>query len=445
MNTLPIESIVVGLSKKVNNSFVKLLLYICITVIFFSDWLYFVFGIGSRYISWVPEIFSMFLTVYIPAVMSINKEWRLPAKYTILLIIYIMQILIGYAINSVAIGPMIVGTRQYLRFIPIFILPAVIHFENKDMKKLLKLLLLLALIQFPVTIWQRYFLYAGIKSGDPIGGTLGANTSGVLSIYLVMVLSFITGFYLKKEIKLRHFTMLCILIFIPTTLNETKITLLLLPIAFLIPAFLSKGGLVRTPSKIFNLCIVLSFTVLLFISIYDSFSNRNIIQFYTKKDKVESYSEKRIVPILTALNKVVSGGMKTIICGYGAGNVSVSYSKNLESKHLKEFAAYHPDNVTITKFLWETGFAGTFLFFLLIFLILFDSLKCSKNAGFTGAIAIGLAASTIIFIISLFYTKTLSQNLFMYNYIFISGFLISLKNNAKSNNTVLPTNTFISK
>lgn len=425
MYELPIENKTIAVTKKNSNSFIKLLLYACITVIFFSDWLYFVLGVGSRYISWIPELFSMFLSIYIPAVMAVNKEWRLPTKYTIILLIYILHIAMGFLVNSVAIGPMIAGTRQFCRFIPIFILPAVIYFDEKDITNLLKYLLILALIQFPVTIWQRFFVYAHNPSGDPIGGTLGANTSGVLSIFLLMVLSFMTTFYLKKGLTLRYFVTFSILLFIPITLNETKVSLPLLPLAFLLPVLFLKKNITKAPFRILNLFLILSVTLFLFITIYNSFSNRNIIQFYSQEDQVGSYSDARIVPILTALDKVFHDGLKTTIYGYGAGNVSVSYSKNLESKLLTKLSAYNTDNVSITKMLWETGYLGTLIFFMLIALLFLDSIRFSKLDNLSGTIATSMSVAIIILAITFFYTKPLDQNIFVYLLFFLNGYLVS--------------------
>lgn len=425
MYILQLEKNIIQFNKQNSSRFIKLVLYLCITIIFFSDWLYFVHGIGSRYISWTPELFSIFLSLYIPAVMAINKEWRLPFKYTVLLLIYIFQIAIGLVVNSVDIGPMIAGIRQFCRFIPIFVLPAVVRFEEKDMRRLLKFLLALALIQFPVTIWQRFYLYANISSGDPIGGTLGANTSGVLSVFLLMVLSFIIAFYLKREMPLYLLVTFCFIIFIPTTLNETKVTLLLLPWAFLVPVIFSKKSLKRTPSKIFNLFLALSITFILFILIYDSFGNRNILQFYSKKDQVENYSEVRIVPILTALDRIYHDGIIAIIYGYGAGNLSVSYSKNLESKLLTELSVFKPGNVSITKMIWETGYIGTLIFFILLAYLFFDTFKYRNLNNLAGTMALGLSATIIIFSIAFFYTKPLDQNIFVYLFFFLNGYLVS--------------------
>jgi hypothetical protein len=320
---------------------------------------------------------------------------------------------------------MIAGTRQFCRFIPIFILPAVIHFHERDITKLLKYLLILALIQCPVTMWQRFFLYAHNPSGDPIGGTLGANTSGVLSVFLLMVLSFLTAFYLKKGLKLRSFVTFSILLFIPTTLNETKVTLPLLPLAFLLPVLFIKKNITKAPFRILNLCLILSVSLFFFISIYNSFSNRNIMQFYSQEERIGNYSEARIVPILTALDRVFHDGLKTTIYGYGAGNVSVSYSKNLESKLLTKLSSYNPDNVSITKMLWETGYIGTLIFFMLIAFLFLDSIRFSKLYNTSGMIALGMSATIIILTITFFYTKPLDQNIFVYLLFFLNGYLVS--------------------
>ena len=100
---------------------------------------------------------------------------------------------------------------------------------------------LLAFMQLPVVVWQRFIKYAAIQGGDPMGGTLGHGTSGVLSLFLLIVLSFLVAFYLKKRIPFWFFIISLFIVFLPTTMNETKITFILLPLSLLIPAIFLKS------------------------------------------------------------------------------------------------------------------------------------------------------------------------------------------------------------
>lgn len=73
-----------------------------------------------------------------------------------------------------------------------------------------------------------------------IGGTLGAHTSGVLSVYLCCAIALTVAFYVKGRIRLRLLLPMLAILATPTMLNETKVTLLLLPAALLGPVIL--GG-----------------------------------------------------------------------------------------------------------------------------------------------------------------------------------------------------------
>ena len=55
--------------------------------------------------------------------------------------------------------------------------------------------------------------------------------SSMLSIFLICVVAVLMGMYLRKQITGKALAVLFLLLLIPTTINETKGTLVLLPIA----------------------------------------------------------------------------------------------------------------------------------------------------------------------------------------------------------------------
>ncbi|MBA4318320.1 MAG: hypothetical protein C0412_07960 [Flavobacterium sp.] len=389
-------------------------------------------GIGHRYMTWVPEFMALLAFLYIPAAMALKKEYRMPPKYTLLLILYIVHVSTGFVVNSMEGGAIIAGARQFFKFIPIFLLPAIIHFENKDIVNFLKLILFIAFIQFPVTIWQRFIQFAGDPSGDPIGGTLGENTSGILSFFLTVVLSFLVTFLLKRKISLKVFLLTFFVCFIPTTINETKITFLLLPFAFILPIYFGKIKLSENISKFVPLVIFASIILLVFIGIYNYMGwgkkKTDIIKWFSDDKVVEKYTDNRFVPIQTAFEKVFFNDMKTIFFGYGGGNLSPAFTKSLESSLVEKFAAYEPVKVSLTKLLWETGYGGMIFFFLLIANIFIDSLKFSRRSDyFFSDFALCMAVFTCFFSVSHLYFQVLNSNLFIYLFFFFSGYLVSFR------------------
>lgn len=407
--------------------------YICIISIFFFDWFYFVLGIGHRYITWIPEVVSVIAVAYIPAALALKKRWRLPPKYLLLILVYLIHIFTGFLLNSVSTGVMIAGSRQFFKFIPIFLIPSIIEFSERDIKRILTAFLICGFIQFPVTFWQRFVQYAHIKSGDPIGGTLGLNTSGVLSIFLLIVLTFLITFLLRNRISLKFFLVSFFVIFLPTTINETKIIFLLLPFAFLIPIYLGNIKISRNISRVGPLLYFFSIVFILFVVVYNSLSTHwDILDFFSRDGKVTQYTENtKLKPIADAFSQVYHDEAKTILFGYGAGNLSVSFSESMQSELVEQFEALKIDGLSITKMICEIGFLGAILFFLFLFIIFKDTLKSCRDISFFGTFSLCMSAYTVFLGISIFYLQLLNVNLLLYSFFFFSGYIVSNMRNAR--------------
>ena len=181
------------------------LLYVLISGLFVLDWLFFRYGIGIRPLTWIPEFISVIVAVSIPFKTAVTKQINLPLKYSILLTIYIANLIIGFLLNDVNGWVMLAGLRIYTKFLPVFLLPIIFSFTERDFRKLILFVFVLAMIQFPVVLWQRFVKYSASLSGDPMGGTLGYSTSGVLAIFLLAVISFLVAFYFKEIISLPVF------------------------------------------------------------------------------------------------------------------------------------------------------------------------------------------------------------------------------------------------
>src|SRR6202000_1755303 len=68
-------------------------------------------------------------------------------------------------------------------------------------------------------------------SGDDVRGTV--MDSGILSMYLISAVLIMVGLLLKRRISKGWFTALFFLLLLPTTINETKVTVIFLPLGLL--------------------------------------------------------------------------------------------------------------------------------------------------------------------------------------------------------------------
>ncbi|MFH2066642.1 MAG: hypothetical protein ABIK15_15700, partial [Pseudomonadota bacterium] len=320
---------------------------------------------------------TLLAALYIPASMALKKEFRLPPKYTLLIILYVAHIGTGFVVNSMETGTIIAGARQFFKFIPIFLLPSIVELKENDIINILKLIFLLAVFQFPVTIWQRFFgALSHSGSGDHVSGTLGEFASGPLSIFLIIAASFLIILLLHNKISLRFFLISFFVLFFPTTINETKITFILLPFAFILPIYFGKIKLGRNLSKIIPILLFATVLLFLFVTIYNyvGWGKRkgDLLGWFTQKERVTKYSDNRFGPITTAFEKVFNSDIQIILFGHGAGNLSPSFNKSLESSLVEKFSVYNIQSVSFTKLLWESGYGGTVIYFILIINIFFD-------------------------------------------------------------------------
>jgi len=377
--------------------------------------------------TWIPEFIAIFIAISIPFRTATSKQTRLPLKYSMLLTLYLLHILIGFFLNQVAGFTMLAGLRIYTKFIPIFLVPLIYPFTESAFKKIILWIFALSMLQFPVVVWQRFFKYATSLSGDPMGGTLGMSTSGVLAIYLIIIISFLVAFYFKEEISLPVFLLSSAAAFIPITLNETKISFILLPFAFIFPALFIRGKrevIIRV--LLVLLLFTVSFTALK--GVYDHFSKKRygygITGFVTLPGIMEKYNKTRILPIKYAFVKA-SEEPRFVFFGRGAGNVSEGFTRELSGKYVEEGRRYGM-GITFVKLMWELGMMGTILFYLFLFFVFWDAVKFCKQDGVSGAFALGMVSGTFFLGISTFYTFTLDSNVLIFMFFLAAGQLVSL-------------------
>ena len=256
---------------------------------------------------------------------------------------------------------------------------------------------------------------------------------GVLSVFLISTFSILVAFYLRKKISLKFFLTSSFCVFLPTTLNETKITFFLLPLSAIFPAILLKKQR-KNIIRVGLVVIILLGSLATFKTIYDHFFikryGKDILTMVSRKGWLESYANRRVTPVLLSLENSTKN-MEKFIFGLGAGNVAGSFTESMSGEHYKIAARYRVGEVGVTKLIWETGIVGTFVFFLFIIFIFFDSWKHSKREDLAGTLSLGMVSCTAFFLLSFFYTSTLEQNSLLYTFFFVAGYIASIQKNNK--------------
>lgn len=414
------------------------LIYLLFISLFSLDWLALKLGVLPRVVTWIPEILSLIAMVLVFLLGTKNKSLALGGKYVIFFFFFFSFVIGGLVINQVDAGVVFAGVRTYTKYLPFFFLPLVYAFTDDDMKKQIRFLLILTLLQFPVAIYQRFIKYSGGASGDVIGGTLGAHTSGVLSVYLACSISVVIAFYLNKQIKRKTFLILLTMLFIPMTLNETKISLFILPFALIMPVLFMSGGKEKV-LKIISTVIIGGLILVTFLQVYDHLQSErkgsSLLEWMADEEKRDKYLMKgdvdfrsgeyevgRFDSILLAIKFLNKEG--NLLVGVGIGNASPSFTEKFTGEYYKKYSWTEPTKVYLARILWEMGIAGVLTFLLFFMFLFFDVAELRKQKSVAGYLSHGWISIVCVVAASFFYFKTFESNLFAYLFWYFSGYLV---------------------
>ncbi len=429
----------------------KLLVYLILLSAFLLDSFQVFTGIVPRQMTWATDILSIVALGLIGFQLATKKRFFLDVKYLWLISIQFVLAFIGIILNDVSALSIVAGIRVHFKYLPFFFLPVVYIFTEKELKSQLKFIVPLLLLQVPVSIVERFFTRIGKFTGDVVMGTLGS--SGVLSIVVYCAIAVVFGFYLKKRISLKLTLFLSICLFFPSTINETKVSVFLLPMAIIIP-LMSCEGRVNSQKlrKVIAACSVLAvlFAGLVFMynsgetsgkedkqpSLFDFFTNTNKFEkyLYTGSSRWSKNKDIRRVDSMVLTIKEVSKDAAVFVFGRGLGYTQRSYlsgKPDLKDNSKTSAIQYRTSDLTITIILWEFGLMGVILFFLFIVILYRDTLKISKIEGMFGSFALGWSAVVLMLGVCAFYTNTLRPNSINIPFWYFCGMVASRCNQLK--------------
>jgi len=433
----------------------NLLPYLLFISIFFLEYLEKDLHLLNRLATWSPEILSAAVLFFVLLRMAYTKVFFMQAKYIILFSLLIVHILGGIIMNAVPEGAIFAGIRFYFKFVPFFLLHAIYQYSDEQIKLQFKFLILFALLQAPVAIFQRFVQYSHLTTGDVVTGTL--IISSILSIVLISIITVLLAFYLKKKISGKLAIFLSLILFFPAAINETKGTVILLPFAmFSVLMFLANTREMR--KKILTISILCVVSGAIFVGMYDILykgkqkNEISLTTFFTNPDSIIPYlySEIDIDPkLLKPRKEQIAAPMATdeslkhqrrldriiapvillsseplkLIMGLGIGNVSPSFISGFggEYAHLQDLLGAR--TTVISHLIWELGFIGVMLFIIFFIFILKDSIRLSKDEGIIGSLAAGWIGVVVIMLFSLPYKNILEFNVIGYLFWYFSGYI----------------------
>jgi hypothetical protein len=388
----------------------------------------------------IPEIMSVIVIVCV-LVAGTRDRFRLVApKYWLTFAAMTVVILCGIINSGTGSGPIISGMRFYLRAVPLFFIAAVFPMTDEQLKGQLKWLLALALLQLPVSGYQRWVIYAANRySGDDVSGTV--MDSGILSIFLICAVLVLTGMLLKKRIGKLWYAVLFLLLLIPTTINETKVTVVFLPFGLLVTLVLGAERGYRLRYAGMTLIALMAFGAI-FVPVYDMMEAHNpykveIVDFFTNEKDLDKYlaanggkehgtgiggtkpahrGDAIMVPLTYLARDPV-----TLAFGLGMGNASPSnLGKNFEGTYYGLFRSLLV--TSFSYFVLEFGILGVALIGVIFWLVFSDTLVVARNdPGMTAALATGWYGVIAIFLAATVYTTFYQFASLTYLYWYFAG------------------------
>ena len=371
-------------------------------------------------LKFVPEMLAVVLTLCV-LFEGIRSGFDVTAKYWIALGAMAFIITCGLITNSVGAGPVVAGLRYYLRWVPLFLAPAVFRFNEQQIRQQLLALVALGLAQIPIAGYQRWVVWSAERfSGDDVRGTV--NDSGVLSIILICMVLVLTGYFMHKRIKKLPYLTLFFLLLLPTTINETKATVLLLPAGLLTAIVIAAPRGRRLGILLGSAGLMVVFLAIL-IPVYDKMNENNpyknersIVDFFTDQNRMATYMENKQAVALGTKRDVRRGDAIAVplqylardpiylAFGLGMGNVSrSSMGEQFTGNYYSLFQRFVITDFSV--FLLELGVLGTGLVFVLYWLIFSDTLAVARlDTGMTGAFAAGWVGVVVVVTAGTFYS-----------------------------------------
>jgi hypothetical protein len=394
-------------------------------------------GLFHPYFVLIPELVSGIVMIVVLLRLMNGTRIALDWRYGLFIVVLLFTLAFGWAVQDVPSGAMLAGARAYLKFIPFFLLPAVHRFTPRQLQVQLGLLLVLALLQTPLAFYQRFIEFGDrMHTGDPVRGTL--TTSSGMSVLMICAIAGVVIAHLRGRLRIGAMLLLAAWLFAATTINETKATLFLLPVALLVPALIMPGK-AHAVRRLLPLAAVGALAIGAFVSAYnyfiqfrqypssigEFFSGESLRYYlYTGAANTDQPYVGRFDSIELAIEHTAADPLK-LAFGYGAGNVSESFLAQFAGRYWEYYLRFGVAQTQVTQFLWEIGVVGLLAYLFLYYVVARDALVLARSNDSAAAVGQLWVVVMIVMTFGLLYKSLLAMNDFGYLFWYFSGLVAS--------------------
>jgi hypothetical protein len=253
-------------------------------------------------------------------------------------------------------------------------------------------------------------------------------------MFMIATIGGAVVFFLRGRLRFTALALICGWLFLPTTINETKATLLLLPIALVVPALLMPRK-TRPLRKLAPLLAVGAAAMVAFVLVYntliqnreyagpisDYFTAETLRYYlYTGAADTDQPYVGRLDSIEIALEHTGVDPLK-LAFGYGAGNVSDSFLPVFAGEYADYYFRYGVGQTQITQFLWDIGVVGLLAYLFLLYAVARDSLTLARSSDEAAPLGQIWTVVVIITTVGLVYKSVFSMTDFGYLFWYFSG------------------------
>ncbi len=335
----------------------------------------------------------------------IEKSIVMPA----FILLFALFSLIGIYYNGLSLVIL-----QFREFKYLLLLIIMIPYTDREyFKNVWTVLKLIATASVPVAVIQ-WIIYR--DDGDRITGLLGYGGSGTLTLFVLIIFFTELGIRLQNNKPVLGYYFLYL---IPTFINETKITFILIPVMLMVILILTKKLTSKKAILIITLCIAV---VIVFGIIYEKVYSTSIFEVFSYEYLNEYLfathwegDAGRFAKVLYAYNIVKTGNFAF---GYGLGSSYIGATSGKEGYIVQNF--YNESMLRGTRpqlflSLLDMGVIGTAF---LLYIIIFIFVKVIKNKENTIERFIAVNSFIILFVTilyqNIFYTYQIMYIIILY-------------------------------
>lgn len=391
---------------------------------------------------WGLSLLGMLLFVPVFLAIVMKNHGKIP------LFIWLAIIFMGYALVVTFVGwdsftEALAGFKRYFQAYGLLLALAFLPFAKDDFNKWQKLLLAIALLQFPFALYellvlvpQRGGLSTASYTTDVVAGTFGANLEGgspgiIMAVFLLITFAFVFSRLRSGLINTKAAYILSAFLLLPLGMGESKIVVFLLPMVWL---SLMRHDIVRAPIKYFPALLAGGLITTIFGYVYVSlimdstlsevveatisynFADAGYGMFYLNRTTVLSFWWAN-QGMHDPMNFFFGNGLGSAFLGQISGHIGMKYPR------------YGIDLTAASTLLWDLGLIGLILFtavFISAWKVAGKLFKESNDVS-VKADALAIQAAISLFLVLIIYSQDI-VNLIALEiiYSFVLGYLAYL-------------------